>query len=210
MGLEKQLYQQAVPTGVSLVLYDLTSVYFEGDGPPGISQYGHSRDHRSDRPQVLLAVAADACGAPAKSYDARSPPAHDAGARSGCIVDAVDKRRRWPCPIQNDRRLCGWLAPPNSKAVCFPSAHSLDAGLASQPSNCCASVPASATIAGLQLGANPGQRGIDLLREKPVAVGGGKEAAGEAGGGKEFRLGGENGQAHNLAGDKANIIRLPL
>jgi transposase len=63
-GLEKQLYQQAFPTGVSLVLYDLTSVYFEGDGPLGLSQYGHSRDHRSDRPQVLLAVAADAHGAP--------------------------------------------------------------------------------------------------------------------------------------------------
>jgi len=63
-GMEKQLYQQAFPAGVSLVLYDLTSVYFEGDGPCGISQYGHSRDHRSDRPQVLLAVAADARGVP--------------------------------------------------------------------------------------------------------------------------------------------------
>src|SRR2546429_5383919 len=28
------------------------------------SQYGHSRDHRSDRPQVLLAVATDAQGLP--------------------------------------------------------------------------------------------------------------------------------------------------
>jgi transposase len=64
VGLEKQLYQQAFPSGVSLVLYDLTSVYFEGAGPLGISQYGHSRDHRSDRPQVLLAVAADTRGVP--------------------------------------------------------------------------------------------------------------------------------------------------
>jgi len=64
VGLEKQLYQQASPSGVSLVLYDLTSVYFEGAGPLGISQYGHSRDHRSDRPQVLLAVATDARGLP--------------------------------------------------------------------------------------------------------------------------------------------------
>jgi len=63
-GVEKQLYQQSFPQGVSLVLYDLTSVYFEGDGPPGTSQYGHSRDHRSDRPQILLAVAADAQGVP--------------------------------------------------------------------------------------------------------------------------------------------------
>jgi transposase len=62
--MEKQLYGEAFPAAVSLVLYDLTSVYFEGDGPLGLSQYGHSRDHRSDRPQVLLAVAADARGVP--------------------------------------------------------------------------------------------------------------------------------------------------
>ncbi len=64
VGMEKQLYQKSFPQGLSLVLYDLTSVYFEGDGPDGISQYGHSRDHRSDRPQVLLAVATDEGGVP--------------------------------------------------------------------------------------------------------------------------------------------------
>src|SRR6201987_2305228 len=64
VGIEKQLYQTSFPQGVSLVLYDLTSVYFEGNGPSKISQYGHSRDHRSDRPQVLLAVATDAQGLP--------------------------------------------------------------------------------------------------------------------------------------------------
>jgi transposase len=62
--LEKRLYRQGFPQGVSLVLYDLTSVYFEGNGPAGISRYGHSRDHRSDRPQVMLAVATDAAGVP--------------------------------------------------------------------------------------------------------------------------------------------------
>jgi transposase len=64
VGMEKQLYRQGFPQGVSLVLYDLTSVYFEGEGPAGLSRYGHSRDHRSDRPQVILAVAADAQGIP--------------------------------------------------------------------------------------------------------------------------------------------------
>src|SRR5437879_8133815 len=64
VGIENQLYQKSFPQGVSLVLYDLTSVYFEGNGPSKISQYGHSRDHRSDRPQVLLAVATDAQGLP--------------------------------------------------------------------------------------------------------------------------------------------------
>ncbi len=47
-----------------LVLYDLTSVYFEGHGPAHLAQYGHSRDHRSDRPQILLAVATDTEGLP--------------------------------------------------------------------------------------------------------------------------------------------------
>jgi transposase len=62
--LERRLYEQGFPQGVSLVLYDLTSVYFEGSGPEGISAYGHSRDHRSDRPQILLAVATDGQGVP--------------------------------------------------------------------------------------------------------------------------------------------------
>jgi transposase len=64
VSLEQQLYAKSFPQGVSLVLYDLSSVYFEGAGPSGISRYGHSRDHRSDRPQVMLAVATDAQGVP--------------------------------------------------------------------------------------------------------------------------------------------------
>ena len=64
VGLEKQLYQRAFPQAVRLVLYDLTSVYFEGRGPRGLSKFGHSRDHRADRPQIILAVATDAAGMP--------------------------------------------------------------------------------------------------------------------------------------------------
>jgi hypothetical protein len=62
--LEKDLYGQAFPNGLQLTLYDLTSTYFEGKGPRGLADYGHSRDHRSDRPQILLAVATDAEGVP--------------------------------------------------------------------------------------------------------------------------------------------------
>lgn len=62
--LEKELYQRAFPESVRLVLYDLTSVYFEGNGPKHFAKYGHSRDHRSDRPQINLAVATDADGLP--------------------------------------------------------------------------------------------------------------------------------------------------
>jgi transposase len=62
--LEKQLYQRAFTQAVRLVLYDLTSVYFEGEGPEHLARYGHSRDHRSDRPQIILAVATDTEGIP--------------------------------------------------------------------------------------------------------------------------------------------------
>lgn len=64
VSLEKQLYQRAFPQTVRLVLYDLTSVYFEGNGPEHFAQYGHSRDHRADRPQIILAVATDTEGLP--------------------------------------------------------------------------------------------------------------------------------------------------
>jgi hypothetical protein len=64
VALEKQLYQRAFPQSVRLVLYDLTSVYFEGHGPVHLAKYGHSRDHRGDRPQILLAVATDTEGLP--------------------------------------------------------------------------------------------------------------------------------------------------
>jgi transposase len=64
VDIERKLYSEAFAQGVSLVLYDLTSVYFEGRGPQGLGDYGYSRDHREDRPQILLAVATDTQGVP--------------------------------------------------------------------------------------------------------------------------------------------------
>ena len=45
------------------LLYDITSIYFEGEGIK-IAKRGHSRDHRGDRPQVLLGVALNERGFP--------------------------------------------------------------------------------------------------------------------------------------------------
>lgn len=64
VALERELYQAAFPQGVRMVLYDLTSTYFEGGGPDKLGRYGHSRDHRDDRKQVILAVATDPEGIP--------------------------------------------------------------------------------------------------------------------------------------------------
>lgn len=63
-ALEKDLAAEAFKQPVSLVLYDLTSVYFEGSGPKHIARYGHRRDHRGDRPQIILALATDTDGTP--------------------------------------------------------------------------------------------------------------------------------------------------
>src|SRR5246127_5027504 len=49
---------------LSLVFLDTTSLYFEGEGGQSLGQYGHSKDHRPDLKQVILAVVIDARGRP--------------------------------------------------------------------------------------------------------------------------------------------------
>jgi transposase len=39
-----------------LVLYDITSTYFEGAGPQGLARHGYSRDGKSRNPQVIVGV----------------------------------------------------------------------------------------------------------------------------------------------------------
>jgi transposase len=41
---------------VDLVFYDLTSTYFEGNGPTGLAQHGYSRDGKPRNRQVLVGV----------------------------------------------------------------------------------------------------------------------------------------------------------
>ena len=53
-GIFKEL-QQRLGLKADLVFYDLTSSYFEGEGPE-LAEYGKSRDHRSDRKQLVLAL----------------------------------------------------------------------------------------------------------------------------------------------------------
>ena len=49
---------------LSLVFLDTTSLYFEGAGGQSLGQRGHSKDHRPDLKQVVLAVVIDARGRP--------------------------------------------------------------------------------------------------------------------------------------------------
>jgi len=52
--IESGLARRHLKDGV-LVLYDVSSSYFEGRHCP-LAQYGHSRDHRGDRPQIVYGL----------------------------------------------------------------------------------------------------------------------------------------------------------
>lgn len=47
-----------------LCFYDLTSVYFEGEGRSELAEYGYSRDHRDDRAQIVVGLAVTQEGLP--------------------------------------------------------------------------------------------------------------------------------------------------
>jgi transposase len=51
-------------TGLDLVFFDTTSIYFEGEGGEGIGQKGHSRDHRPDLNQIVVGALLDDKGKP--------------------------------------------------------------------------------------------------------------------------------------------------
>ena len=49
---------------LDLVFLDTTSLYFEGTGGQTLGRHGHSKDHRPDLPQMILAVLIDGDGRP--------------------------------------------------------------------------------------------------------------------------------------------------
>ena len=51
-------------THLDLVFFDTTSIYFEGEGGVELGQYGHSKDHRPDRKQMVVGVVLDGEGRP--------------------------------------------------------------------------------------------------------------------------------------------------
>ena len=61
--VEKRL-SKALRENCSIVLYDITSTYFEGKGSENICKYGYSRDHRRDRVQVNIGVVTASDGTP--------------------------------------------------------------------------------------------------------------------------------------------------
>ncbi len=58
-AIERALYltlRDLFSLAVDVVLYDLTSTYFEGRGPPGLGAHGYSRDGKPRDPQVLVGL----------------------------------------------------------------------------------------------------------------------------------------------------------
>jgi len=51
-------------SGIHLVFFDTTALYFEGNGGESIGQYGHSKDHRPDLKQMVVGVVLDDSGNP--------------------------------------------------------------------------------------------------------------------------------------------------
>ena len=51
-------------TRLDLVFMDTTSLYFEGAGGQTLGRHGHSKDHRPELPQMILAVLIDGDGRP--------------------------------------------------------------------------------------------------------------------------------------------------
>jgi hypothetical protein len=51
-------------TGLDLVFFDTTSIYFEGKGGETIGQRGHSKDHRPDLKQMVVGAVVDDSGRP--------------------------------------------------------------------------------------------------------------------------------------------------
>lgn len=51
-------------TQLDFVFFDTTTLYFEGQGGATLGQFGHSRDHRPDRRQMVVGALLDADGHP--------------------------------------------------------------------------------------------------------------------------------------------------
>jgi len=64
--IEEELFlsRRDLFTGLELVFFDTTSIYFEGRGGETIGKYGHSKDHRPDLKQMVVGVILDNRGCP--------------------------------------------------------------------------------------------------------------------------------------------------
>jgi len=73
----KEKLGELFPLDYDLLLYDVTSTYFEGESPRNeLAQRGYSRDHRPDCKQVNIALVVSRCGMPV-GYEVFAGNRHD-------------------------------------------------------------------------------------------------------------------------------------
>jgi len=92
----KQRIGELFAPDFDLVLYDVTSTYFEGlvEGNP-LAQYGYSRDRRGDCKQVCIALVVSRCGLPL-GYEVFAGNRHDVvQGRDGRAVLVWEKVEAW-------------------------------------------------------------------------------------------------------------------
>ena len=53
---------------VDVLLFDTTSTYFETEDDDDFRRYGHSKDHRPDRPQTVIGMALTKEGIPVRCW----------------------------------------------------------------------------------------------------------------------------------------------
>jgi hypothetical protein len=76
-------------TRLDLVFMDTTSLYFEGAGGQTLGRYGHSKEHRPDLRQMILAVVIDGDGRPVCS---EMWPGNTADVTT--LIPVIDRLRR--------------------------------------------------------------------------------------------------------------------
>jgi transposase len=64
--IEEEIFQRSRDLfgELTLVFFDTTSIYFEGNGGEEIGAYGHSKDHRPDLKQMVAGIVIDSTGRP--------------------------------------------------------------------------------------------------------------------------------------------------
>jgi len=76
-------------SSLQVVFFDTTSIYFEGHGGQTLGAYGHSKDHRPDRRQMIVGAVLDAEGRPVCS---ELWPGNVSDART--LIPIVDRLKR--------------------------------------------------------------------------------------------------------------------
>jgi transposase len=64
--IEEELFSRRrdLFSGLELVFFDTTSIYFEGNGGQTVGEFGHTKDHRPDRKQMVVGAVLDQEGNP--------------------------------------------------------------------------------------------------------------------------------------------------